>query len=417
MNRMKLTVFLTAAVAVTLVLSSDVSAQRRGNVYPNLVMRHYLIANGPAGPIQGGESAITGMILLDDGWVYGSTEASWGGKRCHIFKTDGETSQHVLTLTDKLPGQPKIRDMAHGPASTLICVTSTYNEIFDENPDSYEGGHIFSFDPETSAFVDHGIVQNGQGLNCVAVDTTRTRVFCVTYPAGHLFSYNYTTKEKMDFGCVMKPWRVEDKGRVSWRGVPKVLMIDDTGTAYYSTYVNKNGGRIYRLVPGDETPVFTGAIIPTQQGMDDDPLYENGIASAIRADDGGFWCGTINDGFLFKFLPSTSTVINKGKPFQYWNLRSLAYGGDGDLYMLGGRDFDNSWLLRYSPGRGSIDCLGWPTHTTQMGVICADAKGRILMGENLRSSYIWVYTESGRLMIDEGALYVKPSAGGEVREP
>jgi len=97
----------------------------------------------------------------------------------------------------------------------------------------------------------------------------------------------------------------------------------------------------------DDNPVFTGAIVPTQTGMDSDPLYENGIASAIRARDGGFWCGTINDGFLFKFLPSTSTVINKGKAFQYWNLRSLAYGGDGKLYMLGGRDEDNSWLMCY----------------------------------------------------------------------
>ena len=90
-----------------------------------------------------------------------------------------------------------------------------------------------------------------------------------------------------------------------------------------STYSSKSGGLIYRLAYGDEKPVFTGVTIPTQQGMDSDPLYENGIASAIRAHDGGFWCGTINDGFLFKFHPSTSTVINKGKAFQYWNLKSL----------------------------------------------------------------------------------------------
>ena len=142
---------------------------------------------------------------------------------------------------------------------------------------------------------------------------------------------------------------------------------------------------------GDEKPVFTGVTIPTQQGMDSDPLYENGIASAIRARDGGFWCGTINDGFLFKFHPSTSTVINKGKAFQYWNLKSLAYGGDGKLYMLGGRDEDNSWILCYDPAIGSIDCLGWPDNTAQCSVICADAKGRILIAENLRHSFIWVY--------------------------
>ncbi len=222
------------------------------------------------------------------------------------------------------------------------------------------------------------------------------------------------TKEIKDYGEVMAPWRVKEFGRVSWRGVPKVLMIDDAGTVYFASYYRAEldvaaqevmkggfrsyaanaGGRIYRLAYGDEKPAFTGAVIPTQTGMDTDPLYENGIASAIRAEDGGFWCGTINDGFLFKFHPSTSTVINKGKAFQYWNLRSLAYGGDGKLYMLGGRDYDNSWLLCYNTMTGSIDCLGWPDNTTQCGVISADTNGRILIAENLRHSFIWVYEDS-----------------------
>jgi hypothetical protein len=188
-------------------------------------------------------------------------------------------------------------------------------------------------------------------------------------------------------------------------------MIDDSGCVYYSTYVDEKipiwkqelmeggpsyytayaGGRIFRLAYGDEKPVFTGAVIPSQKGMDSDRLYENGISSAIRAHDGGFWCGTINDGFLFKFYPSTSTVINKGKAFQYWNLKSLCYGGDNKLYMLGGRDDDNSWLLCYNTMTGSIDCLGWPDNTAQCGIIAADKEGNILFGENLRHSFIWKY--------------------------
>jgi hypothetical protein len=128
--------------------------------------------------------------------------------------------------------------------------------------------------------------------------------------------------------------------------------------------------------------------------MESDPLYENGIASAVRAKDGGFWCGTINEGFLFKFHPSTSTVINKGKAFQYWNLKSLAYGGDGKLYMLGGRDEDIPWLMSYDAGMASIDCLGWHDNASQGSVICADKTGRILIAENLRHSFIWVYEGS-----------------------
>ncbi len=32
----------------------------------------FLVSNGPDGPIHGGESAVTDMVLMEDGWVYGS---------------------------------------------------------------------------------------------------------------------------------------------------------------------------------------------------------------------------------------------------------------------------------------------------------------------------------------------------------
>ena len=354
----------------------------------------YLVSNGPDGPIYGGESAVTDMILMDNGWVYGSTEATWGSQSCHLFRTDSTKSEHVLCVTEKLPGQVKVNDLSPGPDSTLIGGTTTYNEIFDDAGKSYEGGHIFSYKPETNTFKDLGIVQNGQGINCVAYDKLHKLIYCVTYPAAHLFSLNHETGEKKDYGQVMKPWRVKDLGKVSWRGVPKVLMIDNAGSVYYSTYVENDGGRIFMVPYGDDVPVFTGALVPTQKGMDNDPIYENTIMSAIRAYDGGFWCGSSVDGFLFKFYPSTATIVNKGKPFNYWNLRSLAYGGDGKLYMLGGRNYDNPWLLCYDGAKGSIDSIGWPASNTQCGIICADKDGAILMAENLRNSYIRVYQQS-----------------------
>ncbi len=385
-------------------------AQRLGGIPGNAISNRLLISNGPRGPIQGGESAVTDMILMNDGWVYAGTKATWGAENCHLFRTDGEKVEHVLNLTLSIPGQTAVSDIAYGKGNVLIGSTTTYDDVLDDKTNSYEGGHLFSFDPSTRKTEDLGIMARGQGINCIAVDSVRGKIYGVSYPAGHLFSFDVKSKTISDFGEVMTPWRVKDLGRVSWRGVPKVLMMDDVGTLYYSTYFRAEiamakqelmkggsstyssleGGRIYRLAYGEDKPVFTGLVIPTQTGMDSDPLYENGIASAIRARDGGFWCGTINDGFLFKFEPSSSMVINKGKAFQYWNLKSLAYGGDGKLYMLGGRDEDNSWLLSYDPMVGSLACLGWPENTAQCSVICADKKGRILLAENLRHSFIWV---------------------------
>ncbi len=396
-------------IAILTLTISTAYAQRFGAMDSGSISGRVLISNGPSGPILGGESAVTSIVLMNDGWVYGSTGATWGAQSCHLFRTYGETVKHVLNITDKLSGQTKVCNIVLGPHNTLIGGTTTYNEVFDNKKMKYDGGYLFSFDPETNAFTNLGIISPGQGINYVAVDSLHTRIYCVTYPEGNLFAYNYETKEKKDFGQIMLPWRVKDLGRVSWRGVPKVLMIDDAGTVYFSAYYDESaseydqgisnntsrvGGRIMRLAFGDEKPVFTGAVIPTQKGMHNDPIYENTIVSAIKARDGGFWCGSSVDGFLFKFYPSTSTVVNKGKAFNYWNLRSLAYGGDGKLYMLGGRDYDNSWLMCYDTTTGSIDCLGWPDHTTQCSTICADSKGRILIGENLRNSFIYVYEKS-----------------------
>lgn len=389
-------------------------SQRLGGLPKNSISKRLLVSNGVQGPIKGGESAVTDMLLLDDGWVYGSTKGTWGGVNSHIFRTNSEKVEHVLSLSSKFSQQTSITDIAKGQNNSIIGATSTSNEIFDDDSKTYEGGRIFAFHPSSKRLDDYGVVAAGQGINCITVDTVRAIIYGVTYPAGHLFSFNIKTKTTTDFGEIMTPWRVKDFGQVSWRGVPKVLFLDDAGSLYYSAYLREEvspspdkprdggailqssmkGGRIYRLDLGSMTPTFTGAVIPTQTGMDSDPLYENGIASVIRANDGGFWCGTINDGFLFKFYPSTSTVINKGKAFQYWNLRSLAYGGNGNLYMLGGRSEDNSWLLNYNPMMGSINTLGWPENTAQVGVICADKDGRILMAENQRHSFIWVYEDS-----------------------
>jgi len=400
--------WITTIIAVAMLCAGTASAQREGAMEPGSISGRVLISNGPDGPIRGGESAVADMLLMGDGWVYGGTQATWGAQACHLIRTDGETVEHVLNVTQKLPGQVRVSDLACGPGGTIVGATTTYNEVFDEKK-PYDGGHLFTYDPATKAFVDLGVMQNGQGINCVAVDSLHSRIYCVTYPMAHLFSYDYTTKQKKDYGAVMQPWRVKDLGRVSWRGVPKVLMIDDAGTVYFSTYYDEGaqaddqgdpfnsglvGGRILRLAYGDDRPTYTGATVPTQKGMHNDPIYENTIVSAIRARDGGFWCGSSVDGFLFKFYPSTSTVVNYGKAFNYWNLRSLAYGGDGRLYMLGGRDYDNSWLLRFDTMTRSMECLGWPNNTTQCGVICSDRTGRILIAENLRNSFIYTYVKS-----------------------
>ena len=117
-------------------------AQREGGLPGYAISNRLLISNGPKGPIHGGESATTDMILMQDGWVYGSTKATWGAENCHLFRTDGEKVEHVLNLTSKFPGQTAISDIAYGKGNILIGSTSTYDDVFDKSK-SYEGGHLF----------------------------------------------------------------------------------------------------------------------------------------------------------------------------------------------------------------------------------------------------------------------------------
>ncbi len=173
-------------------------AQRLGGLPGDAISNRLLISNGPKGPIQGGESAVTDMILLKDGWVYGSTKATWGAGNCHLFRTDGEKVEHVLNLTSKFPEQTAITDIAYGKGNILIGCTSTYDDVFDGK--SYEGGHLFSFDPATKNTEDFGIMARGQGINCIAIDSVRGKIYGVTYPAGHLFSFDLETKAIKDFG-------------------------------------------------------------------------------------------------------------------------------------------------------------------------------------------------------------------------
>jgi len=81
--------------ALVVLLVSAAEAQRFGGMAGGSMGKSTLISNGPKGPIHGGESAVTDMILMDDGWVYGSTEATWGAKRCHLFRTNGDSLEHV----------------------------------------------------------------------------------------------------------------------------------------------------------------------------------------------------------------------------------------------------------------------------------------------------------------------------------
>ena len=72
----------------------NISAQRAGRFPLKAVTKTILLTDGPKGPVKGGESSVTDMVLAEDGFVYGSTKAVLGAKNCHLFRQE---SCHFLS--------------------------------------------------------------------------------------------------------------------------------------------------------------------------------------------------------------------------------------------------------------------------------------------------------------------------------
>ena len=85
MNRNRILLLLAILPIVVIFDITIASAQRFGGLPREAISNRLLISNGPNGPIHGGESAVTDMMLMDDGWVYGSTKATWGADNCHLL--------------------------------------------------------------------------------------------------------------------------------------------------------------------------------------------------------------------------------------------------------------------------------------------------------------------------------------------
>ena len=140
MNQNKLFFCLLITVILSANSSTTSYGQRVGAITKGRITNHFLISNGPKGPIQGGESAVTDMILLNNCWVYGSTKASWGAQNCHIFRTDGEKTEHLINLSLELPGQTSITDLAIGKGN--IIKGKVRPNIESRKPNTRFGRHV-----------------------------------------------------------------------------------------------------------------------------------------------------------------------------------------------------------------------------------------------------------------------------------
>jgi hypothetical protein len=214
----------------------------------------------------------------------------------------------------------------------------------------YPGGHLLAYDLQSGKFADLGLAPAGEGVITFNMDTRRSRIFGVTWPAGMFFRFDLATKNLKNFG---RTCREGENGKgAAYSTICRSIAVDpEDGSAYYST----GDGDIfqYRAATDDVAKIadedlrkdYFGSYDSTNPGH----MGYNWRQTAYRAADKMIYGVHGNSGYLFRFDPRakrievldriTSDVSKRSGMFDQFSYGYLGFalGPDGDtLYYLTG---------------------------------------------------------------------------------
>ncbi len=334
-------------------------------------------------------SGYTAVQCGSDGRVYLGT--TFNGGSAHLVRFDPATKKwddlfnaHQATreLGVGLDAQAKFHARLLVDADgTVWAATKQGNEDFTNRPEygesrsGYPGGHLFSYDPKTSAVVDHGILLKQEGLLGGAIDRVRKRLYYVSDPKGHFLIYDIATNRVRDLGTIGPAVRylaLDANGRVFGPGgvlpgqdTPSLFMYDPTtdklsqlavmltGLAadYRTPYVlvpNAAGNRLFGCAIGgkyvmdfdlntimldDKTPLANGSILCRHPAAVTPPGDQH---AGTLGQDGCFYFP--NDGKLMRYDPTHKRVDDLGAievpdGGRLGNPQGACVGPDGTLYL------------------------------------------------------------------------------------
>src|SRR4051812_8038300 len=97
----------------------------------------------------------------------------------------------------------------------------------------YPGGHLLAYDMASGKFDDLGIAPEREGILSMNMDTTRGRIYGLTWPTGRFFRFNLDRRDFKDFGPVCALGE-EGKGP-RYRTICRSIAVDPAdGSAYYT---------------------------------------------------------------------------------------------------------------------------------------------------------------------------------------
>lgn len=403
---MKQKLGITLVLGLLLVWGNVSVAQQTRTVTANqLRLDLRFLGHPPLDVIPPGESAITSLVIGQDGNLYGGTT----GKRAHLFVLEPNWG-HVFPL-GHLPEEESIfHSLAAGPNSTIYIGTSLpkIGRIEERGQDvlkrykTYPGGHIYRFDaqkeqqsrkrmqtpnPERALpYVDDlGVVIPGEGIVNLIADTKN--LYGMTFPGGHFFVTDMATGKTQDKGAICGSPLNEEP----FRSIPQAMVIDKAGRVWGAG----DYGALFHYDPEKgEIVHFPELRLPSELGRE----FKAVVDALVSGPDGMIYGGTA-DGFIFRFDPEALKITNLGKPMWQYRIRGLAFSLDGDLWGVGGERGGAARLFVYRGKTGGYENLGlldvnrspyyaWLAYEIDSMVMGQD--GTIFIGESGRISHLYV---------------------------
>ena len=320
-----------------------------------------------------GESAISALLALDSGTVFGITT----GERAHLLyfhPAFGVT--HIGPLGEQAArggallnlGGHRILGGWWGPEG---------GGLFRHGTSAEEAQGLEQFRGAKGAIEAIPLPAEVGGIAALAGPTVEGVAYGLTLPDGHLIAIRSGGK---------RPVRV--LARVAEAAPVLVHLPDGRLLGAFAE------GRLWRYSPADGSLEALDAQAPCQKGK----RYVAGVQSLILSREGLVYGGTSVDGYLFAFDPASGAVANLGKPNRQSGVRALVEGHDGALFGIAEEPQGMAHLFRYDPGGRGFADLGllsaafpecWTAHS--LGSLAVGPSGEVYIGEADAISHLFVY--------------------------
>ncbi len=173
----------------------------------------------------------------------------------------------------------------------------------------YPGGHLLAYDMNSGKFDDLAIAPHREGILAMSMDTTRGRIFGLTWPTGRFFRFDLARRDLKDFGPVRA---LGERGRgAEYRTICRSIAVDPRdGSAYFTDsegtiHRYRAGSDALEVVPGDDLRKdYFGLYDPTSPGH-----MGYNWRQTVWVPTAGMTYGVHgNSGYLFRFDPRAGQI-------------------------------------------------------------------------------------------------------------